>query len=76
MKTKHPVQIMVFGVITSNDDTVPPFIFPHDLTLNMKVYIKCQEEVVLFWIEKVAAERLYLATVLVQFYGTLTILSC
>ena len=49
MKTKHPVYIMVFGVVTSDRDTMPPFIFPHGLTLNTEAaYIKYLEEVVLY----------------------------
>ena len=34
METKHPVHIMVFRVVTIGD-VMPPFIFPHDLRLNM-----------------------------------------
>ena len=33
MKTKHPVEIMVFRVVTCVDDVVFPFIFPHWLRL-------------------------------------------
>ena len=40
MKTKHPVAIMVFEVVTSDGDVLPPFIFPLGLPLNMKAYIK------------------------------------
>ena len=31
MKTKHPIHIMVFEVVTSDGDIMPPFIFPHGL---------------------------------------------
>ena len=58
MKTKHLVHVMVFGVVTSNGDVLPPFISPHSLRLN----IKCLEEVELSWIERVAAGNLRLAT--------------
>ena len=33
MKTKYPVYIMVFGVVTS-DGNMPPFILPHGIKLN------------------------------------------
>ena len=38
---------MVFGVVTSDGDVMPPFIFPHGLRLNMEANIKCLEELVL-----------------------------
>ena len=59
MKTKHLIDIMMFGVVTSSGYIMPPFIFLHDLRLNMNTYIKCLEELVLPWIEKVAAGRPY-----------------
>ena len=40
MKTKRPVHIMVFGVVTSDGDVMPTFIFPHGLTLNTVAYSK------------------------------------
>ena len=52
MKTKHPVSIMVFGIVTSDGDVMLPFIFSRGLSLNMETYIKCLEEVVLSWTEK------------------------
>ena len=33
MKTKYPIHIMVFGEVTSNDNIMLPFIFPHGLIL-------------------------------------------
>ena len=33
MKPKHPVHIMVFGVVTSNADVMPPFIISHGFRL-------------------------------------------
>ena len=30
-KTKHPIHIMVFGVVTKNGDIKPSFTFPHGL---------------------------------------------
>ena len=47
MKTKQPVSIIVFGVVTSNGDVMLPFIFPHDLKFNMEPCIKCLGKVVL-----------------------------
>ena len=35
MNNRNPVYIMVFVVVTSNDDTLHPFILPHDLRLNI-----------------------------------------
>ena len=59
MKTKPLVRITVFGVVTSDSDVMPLFIFLHDLRLNTVAYIMCLEEVALFWIERVAVERPY-----------------
>ena len=51
MKSKHPVHIMVFGVVTSDGDIMPPSshlaLYP-----NIEVYFKCLEEVMLPWIQK------------------------
>ena len=60
MKTKHPVQIMMFGVVISNSNIIPPLIFQHSHRLNMEALIKCLEEVELLWIKEVAAERPYI----------------
>ena len=40
MKTKHPVYIMVFGLVTNDGDIMPLFIFPYSLRLNMETCIK------------------------------------
>ena len=45
MKTKHLVFIMVLGMVTSDSDIIPLFIFPRDLTLNTEAYYKSLEEV-------------------------------
>ena len=37
MKIKHPVHIMVFKKGIYDGDFIPPFIFPHGLTLNLLV---------------------------------------
>uniref|UniRef100_A0A0L8HRW6 Paired domain-containing protein n=1 Tax=Octopus bimaculoides TaxID=37653 RepID=A0A0L8HRW6_OCTBM len=50
---------MVLGVTTSDGDVMSPFIFLHDLRLNTEAYIKCLEKVVLYWVNRVAAERHY-----------------
>ena len=52
MKSKYPVQIMMFGVVTSNSDVMPPIIFPHGLTLNTEVCIKYLEKLVITRIER------------------------
>ena len=54
IKTKHPIDMIMFGVVTSDGDVMPSFIFPHGLT---ETYIKCLEEVILTGIERVAAGR-------------------
>ena len=56
MKTKHPVLITMFTVITGDGDVTPPFIFLHSFSFNMEVYIKCLEKVLLISIERVADE--------------------
>ena len=40
MKSKYPVQIMVFEVVTSNDDVMSLFIFPNAPILNMDVGLR------------------------------------
>ena len=51
---------MVFGVVTRDGDIMPPFIFHHNLTLNMDALIKHLEKEVLSWIKRLAAGRSYL----------------
>ena len=46
MKTKHPG----FGVITSDGDVMPSFIFLYGLRLKTEAHIKCLEEAWLAWI--------------------------
>ena len=57
MKTKHPV--MVFREVTSDSDVMSPFILLNGLTLNTETYIKCLTEVMLIYVERVAAGRPY-----------------
>ena len=54
LKTKHPIYIMVFWLVTSKVDVMPPFFFQHSLRFNTKAYIKCLEEVVPPWIKRMA----------------------
>ena len=51
-KTKH--RIMVFGLVTSDSDIIPPFIFPLSLTVITEPKIKC-----LGWIVLSLIARLY-----------------
>ncbi len=46
-KTKHPVHIMVFEAVTSEDDNTLPYIQPHGLRLNTEAYIKCLDKILL-----------------------------
>ena len=50
IKTKHSVKIKVFGMVTSDSDIMPLFIFPHGLKLHTDSVT---------WIERVAARRPY-----------------
>ena len=52
-------KLVMFRVVTCDGDVMSPCIFPHDLRLNMETKIKCLEEVVLSWVERVAAGRHY-----------------
>ena len=60
MKAKHPVHIVVFGMVPRNGDFMILLIFSLSLRLNTDAYIKCLMEVVLLWIEKVLAGRTYI----------------
>ena len=57
MKTKHPVHIKRFGAVTSDGDVIPLLIFSQGLRLNTEADINYLKEVVMLWIERVAAER-------------------
>ena len=59
MKNKHSVHIIVFEVVSSDGDVMPPLIFLPGLTPYTEAYLKCLEEVVLPWIEIVVAGRPY-----------------
>ena len=51
---------MMFEVVTSDNHVTPPFIFPHGLIFNTEAYIKSLDEVMLFWIERVAARSVFI----------------
>ena len=40
IKLKYLAHIVCFGVVTSDSDVMPPFIFPHSLWLNMEACVK------------------------------------
>ena len=49
MKTKFPVTVMVFGVVSSEGHIMPPHIFEVGLKVNNKVYLDVLESVVIPW---------------------------
>ena len=57
---KHPVHVMVFRVVSIDDDGMSPFIYRHGFRLNIEAYIKYLKEVALTWIKRVAAGRFYI----------------
>ena len=48
MKSKHPIHIIVFGVVTSDGDIISPFIFSHGLRRNTETNIFCVKKVGFF----------------------------
>ena len=57
MKTGHPIYILLLAVVIRDGDVIPWFIFPRAPILNMEVYVKFLEKIVLSWIEKVTDRR-------------------
>ena len=57
MKTKFPVTIMVFGVVSSEGHIMPPHIFEVGLKVNTKVYLDVLKSVVIPWCNQVAGGR-------------------
>ena len=55
MKTKFPVTVMVFGVVSSEGHIMPPHIFEVGLKVNTKVYLDVLKSVVIPWCNQVAA---------------------
>ena len=57
MKTKFPVTVMVFGVVSSEGHIMPPNIFEVSLKVNTKVYLDVLKSVVIPWCNQVAGGR-------------------
>ena len=57
MKTKFPVTVMVFGVVSSEGHTMPPHISEVSLKVNTKMYLDVLKSVVISWSNQVAAGR-------------------
>lgn len=57
IKIKQLVNINACGVITSDNNIMSPFIFPNGLRFNTEDYIKCLEEVLLSWVNRMAVEN-------------------
>ena len=56
MKTKFPNTVMIFGVISSDRDVMPPHIFETSLRVDTEIYLQVMETVVLSWIKQVAQD--------------------
>ena len=57
IKTKFPVTVMVFGVVSSEGRIMPPHIFEVGLKVNTKVYLDVLKNVVISWCTQVADGR-------------------
>ena len=57
MKTKFPVTVMVFGVVSSEGHIMPPHIFEVGLEVHTKVYLDVLKSVVIPWCNQVACGR-------------------
>ena len=57
MKTKFPVTVIVFGVVSSEGHIMPPHIFEVGLKVNTKVYLDVLKSVVIPWCNQVAGGR-------------------
>ena len=60
MKTKFPVTVMVFGVVSSGGHIIPPHMFEVGLKVNTKVYLDVLKSVVIPWYNQVAGDRPWL----------------
>ena len=60
MKTKFPVTVMVFGVVSNEGHIIPPHIFEVGLKVNTKVYLDVLKSAVIPWCNKVAGGRPWL----------------
>ena len=57
MKTKFPATVMVFDVVSSEGQIMPPHIFEVGLKVNTKVYLDVLKSVVIPWCNQVAGGR-------------------
>ena len=59
MKTKFPAMVMIFGVVSSEGNIMPPHIFEIVLKVNTKVYLDVLKSVVIPWCNQVSGGRLW-----------------
>ena len=59
MKTKFPATVMVFGVVSSEGNTMSPHIFEVGLKVNTKVYLDVLKSVMIPWCNQVTRGRLW-----------------
>jgi DNA-binding Lrp family transcriptional regulator len=59
MSTKFPTTVMVLGVVSNEDDVMPPHFFPRGLKINTEEYIRVLREVVKPWMDGIANGRHY-----------------
>ena len=57
MKTKIPVTVMAFGVVSSEGHIMPPHFFEVGMKVNTKVYLDVLKSVVIPWCNQVAGGR-------------------
>ena len=57
IKTKFPVAVMVFGVVSSEGHIMPPHIFEVGLKVNTRVYLDMRKSVVIPWCNQLAVGR-------------------
>ena len=57
MKTKFPATVTVFGVVSSEGNIMPPYIFEVGLKVNTKVYLDVLKSVVIPWCNQVVGGR-------------------
>lgn len=57
MKVKFPQHVMVFGIVSSEGDIMPPHFFDVGLRVDSDVYIDVMKKVALPWIRRVANGR-------------------
>ena len=59
MKTKHPAHLMMFRVVTSDENVIPSLFSSHSLKFNTESYIEDLVGIELTWNERVATGRPY-----------------